>query len=70
MEYVTLSKKEFRKLISKAKAYDKLAKSFFNNIVNDPVEKVVNDFKKTNLYTNAFINDLEEGLRKSSYVKK
>jgi len=70
MEYVTLSKKEFKKLTSKANAYDKLAKSFFHNIVNEPVEIVVNDFKNTNLYSNAFIKDLEESLRKSSYVKK
>jgi len=70
MESVTLSKKEFNKLVLKAKAYDMLARNFFKNKVNDPVDIVVNDFKKTNLYSEKFIKDLEEGLKKSSYNKR
>lgn len=34
------------------------------------IKKVVADFKATNLYTKEFLTDLEDGLHKSSYVKK
>jgi hypothetical protein len=67
METVTISKKELNKLVLKAKAYDMLAKNFFKNKVNDPVDIVVNDFKNANLYSDKFIIDLEDGLNKSSY---
>ncbi len=69
METITISKKEYKKLLSQSKAYEKLAKDFFESVVKDPVDEVVSDFKKTNLYTNEFLEDLESGLRKSSYIK-
>ncbi|MFH1225951.1 MAG: hypothetical protein V1684_01525 [bacterium] len=34
------------------------------------INKVVADFKATNLYTKEFLTDLEDGLHKSSYAKK
>jgi hypothetical protein len=69
METVTISKKEYSKLRSQAKAYEKLAKGFFENIVKDPIEEVVKDFEKTGLYTDEFLDDLGSGLRKSTYSK-
>ncbi len=66
METITISKSEYRKLVSRAKAYEKLAESFFENAMKDPVSDIVADFKKTNLYSVGFLNDLEDGLRKSS----
>lgn len=69
MQTVKIEKSEYKRLVSKARAYDKLAKSFFEDVVEDPVDAVVADFKKSDLYTGAFINDLESGLRKSSYAK-
>ena len=35
-----------------------------------PVGRVVADFRKTGLYDEDFLSDLETGLRKSSYAKK
>ncbi len=32
------------------------------------VEEVVDDFRKTGLYSEAFLKDLEEGLRETSFV--
>jgi hypothetical protein len=43
---------------------------FFELVVKDPVEEVVEDFRKTNLYSEKFLKDLEAGLKKSSYAKK
>ncbi len=70
METITIPKKEYKKLVSKANAYDKLAKDFFESVVEDSVEKVASDFTKTDLYTQDFINDLKEGLNKSSFSKR
>jgi len=39
-------------------------------MIKDPIEEVINDFRKTNLYTKGFLADLEDGLKKSSYAKK
>jgi hypothetical protein len=69
METVTISKKEYMKLRSQAKAYEKLAKGFFENIVKDPINEVVKDFKKTGLYSEEFLDDLGSGLRKSTFAK-
>ncbi|HMT12207.1 MAG TPA: hypothetical protein PKA39_11375 [Ignavibacteria bacterium] len=69
MDTVTISKKEYKKLVSQAKAYQKLAKGFFENVIKDPIDDVVLDFKKTGKYSNGFLEDLENGLRKSTYVK-
>ncbi len=69
MDTVTISKKEYKKLVSQAKAYQKLAKGFFENVIKDPIDDVVLDFKKTGKYSSGFLEDLENGLRKSTYVK-
>ena len=70
METITIPKTEYKKLLSRAKAYEKLAGSIFENAIKDPVNDIVSDFKKTNLYTEGFLKDLEEGLKRSSLGKK
>ena len=45
------------------------AGSIFENVIKDPVNDIVSDFKKTNLYTDEFLKDLEDGLKKSSLAK-
>lgn len=70
MNTITIPKKEYKRLLNKAKAYDKIAGNFFKNVIDDPVDKVVNDFKKEGLYTDEFLSELGDGLRKSSYAKK
>lgn len=70
MAKVTLPKTEYESLKRQAEAYRKFAEKFFELMVKDPIEEVVEDFRKTNLYTKEFLRDLESGLRKSSYAKK
>lgn len=36
----------------------------------DKIKIVVNDFRKTKIYSEEFLKDLEQGLRKSSYLNK
>ena len=42
---------------------------FFGLAVKNNISHVVDDFKKTDLYSDEFIKDLESGLKKSSYLK-
>ncbi|NCT00232.1 hypothetical protein CO116_00235 [Candidatus Falkowbacteria bacterium CG_4_9_14_3_um_filter_38_19] len=70
MVKVSLPKTEYEKLKRQATAYREVAEKFFELIVKDPIEEVVEDFRKTNLYTEDFLRDLESGLRQSSYAKK
>ncbi len=68
MSEVTISKEEYRQLKQQAKAYKKLTGHLFEFVIRDRVEDVVKDFRKTKLYTNEFIKELEDGLQKSSYT--
>ena len=68
MSEVTISKEEYRQLKQQAKAYKKLTGHLFEFVIRDRVEEVVKDFRKTKLYTNEFIKELEDGLQKSSYT--
>lgn len=70
MAEVTLTKAEYERLKRQAAACRQFAIRFFETAVQDPVEEVVEDFRKTDLYTEEFLSDLEDGLRKSSYAKK
>lgn len=67
---VTLSKQEYLRLKQQAQAYRIMAARMFELPLRDPVDEVVADFKATDLYTDEFLADLEDGLRKSSYAKK
>lgn len=70
MAQVTLPETEYEQLKKQAQAYRKFAAKFFELVIRDPIEEVVEDFRKTNLYTEEFLKDLESGLRKSSYLKR
>ncbi len=70
MANVTLPKAEYEKLKRQAETYRRFAARFFELALRDPVRDVVRDFRRTNLYTEKFLNDLESGLRKSSYAKR
>ncbi|PIV12640.1 MAG: hypothetical protein COS47_01405 [Candidatus Nealsonbacteria bacterium CG03_land_8_20_14_0_80_36_12] len=70
MVRVTLPKTEYEQLKRQAEAYRRFAARLFELAIRDPIEEVVEDFRKTNLYTKDFLKDLESGLRKSSYAKK
>ena len=70
MTTITIPKTEYEQLRRQASAYRKFSAKFFESIINDPIDEVVKDFKKTNLYTEEFLKDLDSGLRKSSYAQK
>ena len=67
---ITLPKEKYEKLKRQAEAYRRFAAQFFEMAVKDPIKEVVDDFRKTGLYSGGFLKDLEAGLRKSSYVKR
>ncbi|EKD33136.1 MAG: hypothetical protein ACD_76C00086G0001 [uncultured bacterium] len=67
---VTLPKKEYLRLKREAEAYRNIATKVFELPLRDPVGEVVSDFRVDGLYTDEFLMDLENGLRKSSYAKK
>lgn len=70
MNQITLQKTEYKKLKRQAEAYKKFTAKFFESIIYDPIETIIEDFKKMGLYTEEFLKDFEDGLKKSSYVKK
>ncbi|MBK5286528.1 MAG: hypothetical protein JJE25_14105 [Bacteroidia bacterium] len=65
---MTISKAEYRKLQRQAKAYQKLMSQMFESALSGSVDAVVEDFRNTDLYSEAFLKDLKEGLQKSSYA--
>ena len=69
MNTITLPKIEYLRLKKQAGAYQKLTSQLFSSIIKDTAKDVIEDFQKTNLYTEDFLKDLEDGIRKSSYLK-
>lgn len=67
---ITLSKQEYLRLKQQAQAYRTLTARMFELPLRDPIDEVVADFRATHLYTDEFLADLEDGLRKSSYAKR
>jgi len=67
---VILHKREYLRLKEQALAYRTLVTRMFELPLRDPIDEVVADFRATGLYTEEFLKDLEDGLRKSSYAKK
>ncbi|OHA14324.1 MAG: hypothetical protein A3G49_05885 [Candidatus Sungbacteria bacterium RIFCSPLOWO2_12_FULL_41_11] len=70
MNKIVIPKTEYIKLQKQAAAYRKLAQKLFESVLRDTVGDTVEDFQRTNLYSENFLRDLEEGLRESSYGKK
>lgn len=70
MVTITVPKKEYERLKMESQAYRRVASKVFEGLVNDSIEDVVGDFRKTNVYTEDFLRDLKSGLKKSSYAKK
>lgn len=66
---ITITKDEYSALKKDALAYRKLVAGIFKKTVTDPVGEVVSDFRNTKLYSEGFLNDLEQGLQKSSFGK-
>ena len=69
MTTITVPKIEYQKLKKEAIAYRLLKVQVFESLIQNPVDKVVRNFRKTKLYSEDFLRDLEKGLRSSSYGK-
>lgn len=69
MNKVAIPKNEYKTLRRQANAYKKLMGKLFEEVIRDPVKEVVEDFRRTDLYAKEFLQDLEDGLRKSSYAR-
>ena len=67
---VTVSKREYLRLKKQSQAYLVMAARMFELPLRDPVDEVVADFQATDLYTDKFLADLQDGLRNSSYSKR
>lgn len=70
MATVKVPEKEYKRLERQARAFRLFATHVFESVLRDPVEDVVEDFRKTGKYTPEFLVDLEDGLRKSSFAKR
>ncbi|RJQ30730.1 hypothetical protein C4572_03615 [Candidatus Parcubacteria bacterium] len=70
MSNITIPKTEYLKLKRQAEAYKRLSGRFFESVIKDSVEEVIKDFRKTSLYSQEFLSDLESGLKKSSFREK
>ena len=62
MSTITLNKNEYKILKSQAEAYHMLASVFGSSAIEEPIETVVEDFRKTGKYSKAFLTDLKDGL--------
>ena len=70
MNKIAVPKTEYRQMRRQADAYKRIVQNLHTFVLRDSVNEVVEDFKKTGLYTEGFLRDFEGGLRKSSYTKK
>jgi len=73
MNTITISKKEYGKLIEVKLRYDYLRQIIKNDIFSSPPTKNAQEallaFKQTNLYSPKFMKSLEKGLKRSVYFK-
>lgn len=69
IDTVTIPKKEYATLKREAREYRRITSRVFESMVRGDIATVVTDFKHTDLYTNSFLEDLEQGLHKSTYGK-
>ncbi|MEW6068646.1 MAG: hypothetical protein AB1610_10200 [Nitrospirota bacterium] len=73
MQTVTITKKEYDELIEKKLRYEYLHHIIEEDIFSPPptkdIKEIIKAFQKTGLYNQKFIDNLEKGLKRSSYFK-
>ncbi|MGB2762455.1 MAG: hypothetical protein WBC21_02840 [Minisyncoccales bacterium] len=74
MATITIPKKEYQQLLENALRYQYIRHLMEEDIFVSPpvrdIEKMVQKFKETNLYSQKFLNSLKRGLKRSSYFGK
>ena len=73
MANITISKKEYHRLLDRAFRYEYLRQILEEDIFASPptknLKEVIKEFKKSGLYNQKFLKSLEKGLRRSSYFR-
>ncbi len=71
MSTITISKKEYEKLVDNATRYEYLRQALKSDIFSKPPvnsrRKILTAFEDTKKYNDAFLNSLSKGLKRSSY---
>ena len=70
---VTLPKSKYQVLKKRAEAYELILNIIEDDLFSPPLtwnrRKIVNEFKKTGLYSQKFIDNPEKSLQRSSYFE-
>ena len=69
---ITISRQTYNRLKKEAGAFKAFMRGKLVSaqpLASSHMKKLVKDFRDSGLYTEAFLNDLEKGLLKSSYGK-
>lgn len=71
MATITISQKEYQKLVERAFRYEYIRQIMEGNFFASPptknIKKIIESFKKTGRYSQKFLESLGKGLRRSSY---
>ena len=71
MSTITISKEEYKTLLATRERYEYLRGIVQEDIFSPPPvrnrNQIIAEFRATKKYSNAFLKDLDEGLRRSSY---
>ncbi|MEK7481914.1 MAG: hypothetical protein AAB607_01025 [Patescibacteria group bacterium] len=74
MTTITISKKEYQKVLDKALRYEYLSQLLEGDIFSPPptknISEIISAFRATKKYNRQFIEGVKNGLRRSSYFKK
>jgi len=74
MTTITISKKEYQRLLERALRYEYLRQALKEDIFAPPPirnsKAVIKEFRATKRYNQKFLESLSKGLRRSSYFRK
>ncbi|MFH1656674.1 MAG: hypothetical protein ABH956_02785 [Candidatus Nealsonbacteria bacterium] len=70
MSNITISKKEYNKLLEKSLRYEYFRKILEEDIFSSPptnnIKSIIGEFRETKKYNKKFLESLERGLKRSS----
>ena len=73
MTTISIPQKEDQKVVEKSLRYEYIRQIMGGNLFSPPptrnAKKVIDEFKKTGLYNQKFLESLKRGLSQSSYFK-
>ncbi len=73
MSQVTISKREYQKLLERAFRFEHLRQILEEDIFSSPptrnIKTIIKDFRETGRYNKNFLDSLARGLKRSPYFK-